>query len=457
MKKKIAVSIVMVIVMLAGVVFAVNSMLYGNIDATWGYVDKGPADPTPNPRFWDGADCLRYGDGPVGTKLDPNDFTDSTYVLNTSDPSIQNPNKTNWNQVRYGRPSGTYYSDCSTNNNLTQFRRQSGLAFNGVDERNPKREASMGVPFSLGKMCHINNPIYTDNGNDFNMTYADLSIHGVECGPGGTLVKNKAGDPYNPAITSINLDYRFMVAFEETENSGSCTYPSTSPCADAVTPGQAQGNHFFCKYTAPDGTTNVVENIIAFVGFTHIDVTGANASCENATYDASQTMPGIFISQEGATNCACVWAQITESVPAAVDMNYFTVEGGFESIILRWQTAFETDNIGFNVYRSESLLRENAVQLNQELIKSLVPPGSTYGADYEFVDTSAKPYRTYFYWIEDVDVNGTITSHGPMGAEWVDQLADCSETGSYLPVYRLNTLQNYGGGLAGLPLFIVRT
>lgn len=422
MKKKIAVSIVMVIVMLAGVVFAVNSMLYGNIDATWGLVDEGPADPTPNPRYRDGASCLRYSDGPEGSKVDPNDFTGSSYVLSVGEPQVQDDNTTNWNQVRYGDTYGYWWGeDCGDDFDIDVFKAQSGLAFNGVNEHDPKPDVGIGVPFSLGKMCHINNPVTVYN--SFRMTYADLSIRDVQCSGNGTLVKNKAGDPFNPAITSINLDYRFMVAFEETTNSGTCRYETDPPgpeCADAITPGQTQGNHFYCKYTAPDGTTNVVENIVAFVGFTHIDVTGDNASCESAEYDPDLKMPGIFISNEGATNCACVWAQITESVPAAVDMNYFTVEGGFESIILRWQTAFETDNIGFNVYRSESLLRENAVQLNQELIKSLVPPGSTYGADYEFVDTSAKPYRTYFYWIEDVDVNGTITSHGPMGAEWVD-------------------------------------
>lgn len=411
------------LVMLATVVLSVESMRYGNIDATWGLVDEGPADPTPNPKYTDGATCLMYSDGPDGLKLDPNNFTGSTINLSDTGPNIQNDNTTNWNQVRYGRPDG--YSFCGGVNDLDQFQLQSGLAFNGVNERTPKPDVGMLVPFSLGKMCHINNPIRASN--TFEMTYADLSIHGVDCGSGGTLVKNQAGDPFDPPSvpvpTSINLDYRFMVAFEETPNSGTCKYVTDPPgpdCADAVTPGQAQGQPFYCKYEAADGTTNVVKFTVAFVGFTQI---GLNESCENATYDPSQEMPGIFISNEGATNCACVWAAITNTQPTAVDMNYFEAEGGFESIILRWQTAFETDNIGFNVYRAESLDCGQAVQLNNELIKSLVPPGSTFGADYEFIDTSAQPYRTYFYWIEDIDVNGEVTVHGPVRAEWVDQQA----------------------------------
>lgn len=419
MKKKISLSIVLVILMLAGVVVAVNSMLYGNIDATWGYVDQGPADPTPNPKYKDGATCLRYADGPDGSKVNPNDFSGSHYVLSMGEPEVQNGSTTNWNQVRYGDVHGYWVEYCGDDFDIDVFKAQSGLAFNGVNERDPKREVDMMTPFSLGKMCHINNPISASN--LLQMTYADLSIKDIQCSGNGVLVKNKAGDPFDPPSdpvpTSIDLDYRFMVAFEETTNRKPCKYPSTTPCADAVTPGQAQGNHFYCKYTAADGTVNVVENIVAFVGFTHV---GLEDSCENVSYDSGQTMPGIFISNEGATNCACVWAQITNSIPAAVEMNFFEVEGGFERIILRWQTAFETDNLGFNVYRSESLLRENAVQLNKELIKSQVPPGSTYGADYEFVDTSAQPYRTYFYWIEDVDVNREVTLHGPMGAEWVD-------------------------------------
>jgi len=43
-----------------------------------------------------------------------------------------------------------------------------------------------------------------------------------------------------------------------------------------------------------------------------------------------------------------------------------------------------------------------------------VPPGSPFGAEYEFIDSDATGFQTYFYWLEDIDVSGVITLHGPV-------------------------------------------
>ncbi len=399
MKKKFLSSIFLTLVMLATVVFAASSMRKGNTDLTWGLVDQHL------PSGQQGATCLRYADGPRGSNEDPTDFNGGIEIRD-EDSSVQSGNTTNWNQVRYG-------NSCSGNPTQNSFSKQSGIAFNGIDAVQPPAEpVNYGnlEPFVLGKMCHVNNPISASN--DFERTVATLKISDVDCGPGATVV-DAAGKPIAGGTT--NLTYTFNVDLDETSNSGTCKYPSATPCADAITPGQTSGNHLHCKYQS--GV--IVDYTVIILGFTPV---GLNESCSSKSsedYNQDDSM-GIFISDEGATNCACVWGEISDYLPSAVEMNFFEASGADESIVLRWQTAFETDNIGFNVYRSETLIREDAVQLNQEMIASLVPPGSTFGADYEFVDESAQPYTTYFYWIEDVDVNGTITIHGPAVAEWVD-------------------------------------
>lgn len=38
-------------------------------------------------------------------------------------------------------------------------------------------------------------------------------------------------------------------------------------------------------------------------------------------------------------------------------------------------------------------------------------------ASYQFVDNDVKNRRTYYYKLEDVDLNGTNTMHGPVSAE----------------------------------------
>ena len=418
MKKKFLISTFLTVIILATTVFAVSSeMRYGNVDGTWGLVDGFQVDP--DDKYIDGATCLRYADGPDGTQTNPNtnnnDITVSIY--NSDNTGIQEGSTTNWNQVRYGSISSIYNNGCGRNN-VYSFQKQSGLAFNGVDATTPKRIAPETDPFPLGKLSHINNPISLINGNGFNKTYMDLVIKDVDCGE-GIIVDDLEGNPYSdPPPDKIDLVYRLEIAYDETPNSPPCKYPGGSACADAIIPGQMEGNTLFCKYEYEDGTFNVIEYNVYILGFSSI---GLNDSVENLKYsDQIIIGSGVFISNEGSINSVVPWAEIGPVLPLAVEMNFFEASGAEESIVLRWQTAFETDNIGFNVYRSETLIREDAIQLNQELIASLVPPGSTFGADYEFIDNSALPYTTYFYWIEDVDVNGTITTHGPVRAEWVD-------------------------------------
>ncbi len=424
--RKILSSILMVIVMLSMVVISGDSMRHGHIDATWGYVDGTISDPRNQYTF--GANCLRYADGPPGSFENPEDIydraTNTWRVVTRRDfPSVQDIKTTNWNQVRYGTPDSDRFkvNNCWDNANdfyqAQHFYYQSGLAFKGIQAVNPiENRTDYGelAPFPLGKMCHINKPIRVMDKNNFNTTYASLVISEVDCGPDATVVDNEKGDPLPGGATTTTLNHTFVIVYDETVNYpsiGPCPYGDTSPCADAMIPKQTQGNKLYCKQA--DDT--VLSYSLALLGFTTVDV---NDAC--TTYNPNLRTDGIFISDENSTNCSCVWAVLTQAIPLIVEMNFFEASAGEQSIVLRWQTAFETDNIGFNVYRSETLIREDAVQLNQELIASLVPPGSTFGADYEFIDNSALPYTTYFYWIEDVDVNGTITTHGPVRAEWVD-------------------------------------
>ncbi|MEZ4770588.1 MAG: hypothetical protein R2844_19465 [Caldilineales bacterium] len=43
-------------------------------------------------------------------------------------------------------------------------------------------------------------------------------------------------------------------------------------------------------------------------------------------------------------------------------------------------------------------------------------PGSTQGTSYSFDDTQVAAGQTWYYWLEDVDLNGATTLHGPVSA-----------------------------------------
>jgi hypothetical protein len=102
------------------------------------------------------------------------------------------------------------------------------------------------------------------------------------------------------------------------------------------------------------------------------------------------------------------------SDPTAVMLTRFEAwPEGSGKVHVQWETAQEIENLGFNLYRSDTLAGRRT-KLNKTLIPSLVPPGAPYGTEYDWIDRRVRPSRTYFYWLEDVDIYGRATLHGPV-------------------------------------------
>jgi hypothetical protein len=109
----------------------------------------------------------------------------------------------------------------------------------------------------------------------------------------------------------------------------------------------------------------------------------------------------------------------TTTAPATlINLASFTATPKFSKVIIQWSTESEIDNAGFNIYRSES---ENGdyIKVNDSLILS--EGTSTQGAAYEFIDNNVQNRKTYWYKLEDIDLNGTPTMHGPVRAipRWI--------------------------------------
>lgn len=100
--------------------------------------------------------------------------------------------------------------------------------------------------------------------------------------------------------------------------------------------------------------------------------------------------------------------------PTAVKLVSFAARPSGAAVLLTWETAAERDNLGFNLYR-QSTLDKPATRLNAALIPSCCPGGGT-GATYAFLDTTVQAGAVYFYTLEDVDLNGVRTLHGPVQA-----------------------------------------
>ena len=80
-------------------------------------------------------------------------------------------------------------------------------------------------------------------------------------------------------------------------------------------------------------------------------------------------------------------------------------------VVVEWTTESEVDLAGFNLYRSESPAGPY-VKVNASLIPGASDP--LLGGQYAYTDTNVVAGRTYYYKLEDVDLDGTTTLHGPI-------------------------------------------
>jgi hypothetical protein len=92
-----------------------------------------------------------------------------------------------------------------------------------------------------------------------------------------------------------------------------------------------------------------------------------------------------------------------------VELSLFTVTASEDGVTIRWRTETETNNLGFNIYRSDTK-DGNYIKVNASLILGAGTDATPH--DYSFIDENVVKGLTYYYYIEDVDFTGkTNISH----------------------------------------------
>jgi hypothetical protein len=94
-------------------------------------------------------------------------------------------------------------------------------------------------------------------------------------------------------------------------------------------------------------------------------------------------------------------------------------------VIVEWTTESEFNLAGFNVYRSENP-GGSFLRLNGALIPASSDP--VVRGRYVYTDTTAVAGGTYYYKLEDVELDGGSTMHGPI------ELAAAADTVSHFDV-----------------------
>ena len=148
-----------------------------------------------------------------------------------------------------------------------------------------------------------------------------------------------------------------------------------------------------------------------------------------ATVTADQTDPNLANNTSTQTETITASTRITLQTFSA---HYATDKNGANRVVLIWKTGGEAHNLGFNVYRDQN---GNRARMNPSVIagSALLMSGALpkhAGRSYAWIDLSAGVTGAS-YWLEDIDVNGIRTMHGPVrvsaGAQALSDLST-SET-----------------------------
>ena len=167
-----------------------------------------------------------------------------------------------------------------------------------------------------------------------------------------------------------------------------------------------------CSYTSATRTVTCTAASLAVnatVAFNIQVVAGAPAVVSNtATVTATQHDPNL------ANNTSTFSSTITFTTE--VKLQSFSAVSTSGGVLVTWKTGGEVRNLGFNVYRDQNGRR---IRVNPSLIagSSLMmrrADSRHSGKSYAWFDRGA-PANSY--WLEDVDLNGTRTLHGPITVE----------------------------------------
>jgi hypothetical protein len=101
------------------------------------------------------------------------------------------------------------------------------------------------------------------------------------------------------------------------------------------------------------------------------------------------------------------------TIPTLVELSYFRATSLNSAVLLEWAMETELDNAGFNIWRSDEKDGDYA-RINPYFIPAEGEAG--FGAEYSYTDYDVQNGVIYYYKLEDIDIYGQSTFHGPVPA-----------------------------------------
>ncbi|HKV25381.1 MAG TPA: C25 family cysteine peptidase [Candidatus Acidoferrum sp.] len=287
--------------------------------------------------------------------------------------------------------------------------------------------ANSTASFPLVVKASLGNPPGTAIANTAQINIPCSSISDPNCGNNSAattvfvasptqadLAISKTASP-DPVDQGTNLTYTLQVT-----NNGpapALNVTVTDPIPSEVTYGSVATTQGTCTFNA--GTTTVNCNL-GTVTVGSLVVITINATANTFSSTTLSTNTATVSSTTGDPNPGNNTSSFTSTIatPTAVQLTLFRAvprSGG--GVLLEWKTREEVRNLGFNLYRTDGAQRQRVnpslIAGSALLIRGGWPQHST--KSYQWLDPNGTAQSTYE--LEDVDLNGTRTTHGPVSVD----------------------------------------
>jgi hypothetical protein len=192
-------------------------------------------------------------------------------------------------------------------------------------------------------------------------------------------------------------------------NKGTVTLASAGPPTWTYTLTWEEGSLTQWTYRGAliDGASVAAGSTAATGGWAAISQTATEVVFETSTAMTSGEVTGFEISGtvEGPGSWECHDSSGNVEGPLPVTLSGFTAyyNAPKSAVTLKWSTASEVNNLGFDIYRSESP-DGKFVKISPAYIKGAGTDSTPH--DYQFVDESAVVGKTYYYYLEAISFSG---------------------------------------------------
>ncbi|MEK6409231.1 MAG: C25 family cysteine peptidase [Acidobacteriota bacterium] len=199
-------------------------------------------------------------------------------------------------------------------------------------------------------------------------------------------------------------------------------------CLQVTLNNSACGNQLFSAAYSPTytpGDATICTNLLGDIGF---PVANATSAMYSFNLTNNQQVQIVVLNNDINLFCSgnySITVDYTDSAlcpthvsnnPTEIDLTSFTASDYDGRALLEWESGFEANNLGFNVYREVNGKR---TRVTPQLIAGsalLTGVGTSLaaGRSYYWWDDTPQRKGKAQYWLEEIDLNGQSKWHGPI-------------------------------------------